>query len=239
MDHLKSKGLLDNTVIVFMSDNGGEATKLEAMFPDYYAKNFDLSYEHLGEKGSYSEYGPGWATVSMTPFSNFKGSAAEGGVRAPFVIRYPAAIPAGTRVDQFAFVLDVVPTLLDLAHVSPPDQPLAPLSGRSMVPALTGAAPWIHPKDETIGYEAAGGAAVYQGDDKLVRSAPPYGDGTWRLYDLKTDPTESHDLATSQPALEKSLREAFASYAKKNSVVMVPDDYDVFRQGQKNAGLSN
>src|SRR5579871_3330527 len=76
LDHLKAKGILDNTVVVFMSDNGGEAAKLQAMFPAYYAKNFDLSYERLGEKGSYSEYGPGWASTSMTPFSNFKGSAA-------------------------------------------------------------------------------------------------------------------------------------------------------------------
>jgi arylsulfatase len=238
VEHLKSKGLLDNTVIVFMSDNGGEAAKLQEMFPAYYAKNFDLGYAHLGEKGSYSEYGPGWASVSMTPFSNYKGSAAEGGVRAPFIIRYPAAVPQGAHVDQFAFVLDVVPTLLDLAHVAQPGKAQAPLSGRSMVPVLSGAAPLIHPSDEPIGYEAAGGAAIYQGDYKLVRSVPPYGDGQWRLYDLKADPTEAHDLTASQPDLARSLREAFASYAKKNGVVMVPDGYNVLGQAQKNAGLS-
>jgi arylsulfatase A-like enzyme len=93
LDHLKARGMLDNTVVVFISDNGGEAAKLRAVFPTYYAKNFDLSYEHFGEKGSYSEYGPGWASTSMTPFSNFKGSAAEGGVRAPFIIRYPGQSP--------------------------------------------------------------------------------------------------------------------------------------------------
>jgi arylsulfatase A-like enzyme len=118
LDHLKAKGMLDNTIVVFMSDNGGESAKLQPMFPEYYAKNFDLSYEHLGEKGSYSEYGPGWASVSMTPFSNFKGSAAEGGMRAPFVIRYPSVIGEGERSDAFTYVLDVVPTLLDLAGVS-------------------------------------------------------------------------------------------------------------------------
>jgi arylsulfatase len=237
VDHLKAKGLLDNTVVVFMSDNGGEATKLEAMFPAYYAKNFDLSYEHLGEKGSYSEYGPGWASVAMTPFANFKGSAAEGGVRAPFIIRYPAVVAQGTRVDRFAYELDVVPTLLDLAHVPQPGNAQAPMAGRSMVPMLSGAAASIHPQDEAIGYEAAGGAAVYQGDDKLVRSVPPYGDGKWRLYDLKADPTESRDLTASQPALAKSLIDAFASYVRKNGVVIVPDDYDVMKQGQKNAGI--
>jgi arylsulfatase A-like enzyme len=106
LDHLNAKGMLDNTVVVFMSDNGGEAAKLEALFPAYYAQNFDLSYEHLGEKGSYSEYGPGWASTSMTPFSNFKGSAAEGGVRAPFIIRYPGHVTEGGRSAAFAYVLD-------------------------------------------------------------------------------------------------------------------------------------
>ena len=72
VDHLKAKGLLDNTVILFLSDNGGESAELMKMFPDYYAKNVDLSYERLGQKGSYSEYGPRWAGASMTPLSNFE-----------------------------------------------------------------------------------------------------------------------------------------------------------------------
>ena len=201
IDHLRSKGLLDNTVVVFMSDNGGEAARLQPMFPEYYSKNFDLSYERLGEKGSYSEYGPGWAAASMTPFSNFKGSAAEGGVRAPFIIRYPGRVPQGGRSDQFAYVLDVVPTLLDLAGVAtrPADQ--APLTGHSMVDLLAGKTTQIHAASKSIGYEAAGGSAVYRGDYKLVRSVPPYGDGKWRLYDLRTDPTNPMTSRPHSPIL--------------------------------------
>jgi arylsulfatase A-like enzyme len=237
LDHLKAKGLLDNTVVVFLSDNGGEAAKLLPMFPDYYKKNFDLSYEHLGEKGSYSEYGPGWATTSMTPFSNFKGSAAEGGVRAPFIIRYPAAVPVGVRSDAFAYVLDVVPTLLDLAGVKPEAGP-APRTGRSLAGLLAGGTGPVHPADESIGYEAAGGAAVYRGHYKLVRSAPPYGDAKWRLYDVAADPTESHDLTATQPDLAKSLVAAFAAYVDKNGVVEVPNGYDVMDQARKNAAMT-
>src|SRR5262249_12012642 len=132
LDHLKTKGMLDNTVVVFMSDNGGEAAKLLAIFPAYYQQNFDLSYERLGEKGSYSEYGPGWASTSMAPFSNFKGSAAEGGVRAPFVIRYPGHVVQGGRSAAFAYVLDVVPTLLSYADVKAPPKGSAPYAGTSM-----------------------------------------------------------------------------------------------------------
>ena len=218
LDHLAAKKMLDNTVVVFMSDNGGEAAQLQTIFHDYYVKNFDLSYEHLGEKGSYSEYGPGWASASMTPFSNFKGSAAEGGLRAPLIIRYPAAVPQGERTDEFAYVRDVVPTLLDLAGVTAPKRGDPALGGRSMVGLLSGKSAEIHPADEAIGYEAAGGAAVYMGHDKLVRSAPPYGDAKWRLYDIQSDPTESHDLSSANPELAKSMMAAFATYGEKSGL---------------------
>ncbi|MBV8704222.1 MAG: sulfatase-like hydrolase/transferase, partial [Acetobacteraceae bacterium] len=235
LDHLKAKGMLDNTVVVFMSDNGGEAAKLQEFYPAYYAKNFDLSYERLGEKGSYSEYGPGWASTSMTPFSNFKGSAAEGGVRAPFVVRYPGHVAEGGRSGAFAYVLDVVPTLLDLAGVKPPPGQSALRAGTSLVGLLAGSSQMAHPATEPIGYEAAGGAALFLGDYKLVRSVPPYGDGRWKLYDLRDDPTETHDLSGSQPKLLQEMLADYAEYAKKNGVIEVPADYDVIKQARANA----
>ncbi|MGC1408191.1 MAG: arylsulfatase [Acetobacteraceae bacterium] len=235
VEHLRAKKMLDNTIVVFMSDNGGEAAKLQALYPDYYSKNFDLSYEHLGEKGSYSEYGPGWASTSMTPFSNFKGSAAEGGVRAPFIIRYPRVVAQGERSHAFVYLLDVVPTLLDLAGVQPSAEAGAPMTGRSITRILAGRSTQVHLDGEPIGYEAAGGAALYRGDYKLVRSVPPYGDGKWRLYDLRADPTESHDLTSSHPDLAASMSADYSSYVKKNGLVEVPDGYNVIGQAQKNA----
>jgi arylsulfatase len=236
--HLQEKHLLDNTVIVFMSDNGGEATPLQVMFPDYYKKNFDLSYEHLGEKGSFAEYGPGWAAASNTPLSNFKGSASEGGMRAPFIIRYPALIAQGAQTDQFAFVTDVVPTLLDLAGVTASNGK-APLAGHSMVSLLEGKAAQVHPGTEPVGYEVAGSSALYRGDYKLVRCAPPFGDLKWRLYNLKTDPQERYDLTAENPALFKTMMAAFADYAAKNGLVQVPADYNVMVQARANAGLKH
>jgi arylsulfatase A-like enzyme len=115
----------------------------------------------------------------MTPFSNFKGSAAEGGVRAPFIIRYPCHVTEGGRSAAFAYVLEVVPTLLDYAGVKPPPDGRALLGGRDMAQLFAGKSMLIHPPTEPIGYEAAGGAALYIGNYKLVRSAPPYGDRKW------------------------------------------------------------
>jgi arylsulfatase A-like enzyme len=233
LDHLRARGMLDNTVVVFASDNGGEAAQLMPNYPEYYAKHFDLSYAHLGEKGSFSEYGPGWAAVSMTPFSNYKGSAAEGGVRAPLIVRYPGHVPMGARSDAFAHVLDVVPTLLAYAGVTP--SPDTTLDGRSLTGVLAGTTAAAHPADEPVGYEAAGGAALYLGPDKLVRSVPPYGDGKWRLYNLDIDPTEKHDLSAAQPALRAKLLADYAAYVAKQGVIEVPPGYDVIVQAKANA----
>lgn len=234
LEHLKQKGMLDNTIVIFMSDNGGEAHELMHHFPDYYSKNFNLDYEHMGEKGSFVEYGPPWANVSMTPFASFKSSASEGGIRAPFIISYPKAILAGQRTDAFASVVDIVPTLLQLTNAKPAaDSP--ELSGRSMMPLLTGASAQVYPGDVSVSQELSGGAAVYQGDFKLVRNIPPYGDRKWHLYNLRADPTESNDLASAQPERVKAMSEDYAKYVQKNGVIEVPDDYDIAAQSKKNA----
>ena len=101
----------------------------------------------------------------MAPFTNLKGLAAEGGIRAPLIIRYPAVRRGsrGVRTDTFAYVTDVVPTLLEFAGVDASEIAAAVLAGRSMVPLLTARADHVHAPDEAIGYEAAGGAAVYRG----------------------------------------------------------------------------
>ncbi len=233
LEHLKRKGMLDNTIVIFMSDNGGEAHELMDHFPEYYAKNFNLTYEHLGQKGSFVEYGPAWANVSMTPFSSFKSSASEGGVRAPFIVSYPKAVPMGQRTDVFASVVDVVPTLLEFAKVKPSSSSI-PFAGRSMVSLLSGASAQLYPGNVSISQELSGGAAVYQGDYKLVRNIPPYGDRKWHLYNLRADPTESEDLASAEPDRVKSMSEAYAEYVSKNGVIEVPDDYDIATQAMKN-----
>jgi arylsulfatase A-like enzyme len=232
VDRLKEKGLLDNTVIIFLSDNGGESAELQKMFPGYYQKNFDLSYDRIGLKGSYSEYGPGWAGVSMTPFSNYKGSASEGGIRAPLVIRYPRSVPIDQTTEKLASVVDLVPTILDFAGVLP-SRAGAPLPGISMLPLISGRSAKLH-DGGVVAQEVAGGSAVFQGDYKLVRNAPPLGDSKWRLYDVKTDPTESKDISADNPKLVETLQKAYADYVRKNGVVETPPDYSIDGALKKN-----
>jgi arylsulfatase len=237
LEHLKQKGVLDNTIVVFLSDNGGEARELMDHFPEYYSKNFNTNYQNMGEKGTFVEYGPQWAQVSMTPFSSFKSSASEGGIRAPLIVCYPKAIPMGHRTDALAGVTDVVPTLLQYAGVKPPSS--EDLAGRSMVSLLSGASSQLYPGDVSISQELSGGSAVYQGDYKLVRNIPPFGDRKWHLYDLRADPTESKDLADSDPQRVSAMSKDYAEYVKKNGVIEVPDDYEMAAQAKKNAKLKH
>ena len=97
----------------------------------------------------------------------------------------------------------------------------------------------VHPMDQPNGYEAAGGAAVYLGDNKLVRSAPPYGDGKWRLYDIAKNPTEAKDLSQAEPKLAQQMLADYAAYVRRNGVVAVPPDHDVIKQAQANAASNN
>lgn len=236
LDHLDAKKMLDDTVVVFMSDNGGESTELQDYFPEYYRKNFNLAYEKLGEKGSYSEYGPTWANVSMTPFRAFKITASEGGTRAPLIVRYPSKVQEGKRIGAFTYVLDVVPTLLELVGATPQQSPLA-LDGRSMLPLLAGTSEQIHDQSEMIITEVAGNIAIYRGDHKMVRNLPPFGDKRWRLYDLRLDPTEADDITTAHPELVKTMLVGYADYVARNGVVEVPDGYSVPDQAAKNAKM--
>ena len=120
VDYLRSIRQLDNTIIVFMTDNGADNNDLVQLFPEWYAANFDLSYERMGLKGSYVNYGAGWATASGAPLTLYKGSASEGGMRVPFFIYYPRKLQMGTTTKAFAYVTAVTPTLLELAGVNPP-----------------------------------------------------------------------------------------------------------------------
>ena len=143
----------------------------------------------------------------------------------------------GQRSDAFASVVDLVPTLLQFAGAKPPSS--QELAGRSMVSLLSGTSSQVYPGDVSISQELSGGAAVYQGDYKLARNIPPFGDRKWHLYNLRADPTESQDLADAEPDRVKSMSAAYAEYVKKNGVIEVPDDYEMAAQAKKNAKLKH
>jgi arylsulfatase len=232
--HLKAKNLLDNTVIMLMSDNGGEGTDLLNIFPDYYKQNFDLSYERMGERGTYSEYGPGWAAVSVTPLNGLKVSTNEGGIRAPLIMRHPAGVRAGVRSDEFTHVTDLVPTILEMAGVNPAAEVKAKLDGKSLAKLLANGTA-ARGADDAVVMELAGNIMVFRDGYKMVRNLPPLGNGAWHLYDLRRDPGESRDLMASEPKRAQALRAAYADYVRRYNLAEVPPGYSFVEAGKRNS----
>lgn len=237
-DYLRQSGQLDNTVFVVMSDNGAdpyELNRLNLPFRLWYNMRFNLDTDTLGQPGSYAHYGQDWAAVSNTPFSLFKGTASEGGMRVPFIISYPPRIQPGLITRQFAYMTDVLPTMLDLAGIAPPgtdDRGLSLLrpAGSSLLPHLEGRATAVHQPSEAIGFEASGAVAVFKGDYKLVRNIAPFGDGRARLINLADDPLEQHDLSASRPDLLREMQGELARYTRENGVVQPPPGFNPVRQ---------
>jgi arylsulfatase A-like enzyme len=239
MAYLEEIGEADNTVIVFMSDNGADNNEQDKVFPEWYAANFDLSYELMGQSGSYVNYGPGWAGVSSTPLTLFKGSASEGGLRVPLLISGPAGIRNDVQTDTFAFVTDITPTLLELAQVPEPQgtfngKEVQPIFGTSMLSYLRGESEYIHAPEKVVIYEMAGSAAIFRDGYKLTRNNPPFGNRQWRLYRQVEDPAEVNEFAGAEPEMVAELIAAYNQYADEVNLIEVPDDYDVIQQVQKN-----
>jgi len=236
--HLKATGDYNNTIFVFLSDNGAEPTNpfgslRNRLFLDM---QYDLATANIGRRGSFAAIGPGWASAAVSPLSGYKFTAAEGGLRVPLIIAWPgnAEFRAGGISDGLAHVTDIVPTLTELAGVSDhggswQGKAVEPVTGRSLVPALKGRPGSVH-GDAPLGYELSGNAALFRGDYKLVRNLAPTGDGKWRLYDLKTDPGETHDLAAAQPDRFAAMMADYGAYAKANGVLDMPAGYTADEQ---------
>jgi len=239
--HLKARGLYDNTMFVFVSDNGSEATNPEASrFTTSMTRLwYDMTPERQGQPGTLTYIGASWASAAASPLKGYKFSAWEGGVRVPFIVTMPAwmGVPSrGGVVRAPAHAVDLAPTLLDMAQrytFQTTDRD--GLEGRSLLPALEDQAATIHPDDEAIGYELSGNAVLYQGAMKLVKNLPPYGDGRWHLHDIMADPGETRDLAAADPARFAAMQAAWADWAKANKVLAMPAGYSAPAQIQANA----
>jgi arylsulfatase/uncharacterized sulfatase len=238
--HLKASGQYENTVFVFLSDNGPEATDpMVADVPRANAiYNYDQSTKNQGRQGSLTAIGAGWASAAASPLRGYKFTASEGGLRVPLIISWPgnSSIAKGAVASGFAHVTDVTPTLLQFANVAPTAVPgKAPISGRSLVPMLQGGSAGVRAADEPLGYELSGNAVLWQSDLKLVKNLPPYGDGKWHLFDIVRDPGETTDLRLARPFVFRRMQAAYAAYAKADQVLPMPPGYTAPKQIMDNA----
>lgn len=218
---LKDSGAHDNTVILFLVDNGASP---EIMVRPGYDRP---SETRDGRKVGYGEYpggigtelnqtgiGAQWASAANTPFHWWKAESYQGGTHTPFFISWPAGMKGreGRVVRQGAHVIDITPTLLELAGVSPSPKG-TPMDGKSFAGALTGKA---LPKPRPFFFEHYGARAVIDGQWKLVSLAPHGSEQVyrqWALYDLASDRTETRDLAGRHPEIVGRLAEEWRDWA--------------------------
>ncbi|MCC7041128.1 MAG: arylsulfatase [Burkholderiales bacterium] len=234
IEHLKKIGEYDNTIFVFFGDNGAEGTDLFKMIAgtpgtrDFLWAAIHWSQTNpnaWGDPGSYVAYGPMWAQVSMTPFSQYKGWLADGGIHNALVVSGPGVkLAKGSIHRGLMSVADLMPTMLEVAGASYPKtlagRELPPLLGKSWVPVLAGKAESPRTAQDYMAWEIFGNRAVRQGSWKLRWQYKPLGKEDWELFDLAADPTERHDLAAKQPDKLKAMVALWDDYVRRNNVIL-------------------
>lgn len=240
---LEEAGRLDNTLILFLSDNGASA------------EDIGTGEDQIGTDAGTPPGGPGtwqhyllpWANASNTPFRDYKHFTHEGGIATPLIVHWPAGVPdvlTGTVTGEPGHVIDVMATSLNAAAAEYPatyaGRTLAPMEGKSLLPVLRSRRREGH---EMIFWEHEGNRAVREGRWKLVayheeqvealyewwqfspRSRTRDVSGEWQLYDLKTDPTEQHDLAAQHPERAARMAAAYRAWAERTHV----EDWDIMQ----------
>lgn len=230
IDHLKSIGEYENTMIVFIADNGAEGNSIMGYEDtgEWVAKTFDNSYKNMGRINSYIEVGAGWAQASSQPFKWYKAFSSEGGIRAPAIIHYPKWKVEGGRIkDEYTSIMDLAPTFLELAGVEHPKteyngRSIHPLQGRSMTAYVLDQAESIYDENDVHAWELYGRRGVRKGHWKIEWMETPYGTNAWELYNLEDDISQQYNLAKSNPGKLQELIEGWEEYERTNGVVL-PD----------------
>ena len=233
-DYLKEIDEYDNTVVIFISDNGAEGNNLRGMvsgqvgtFGFLHAMNnfAEDGHNSIGRKGTFAEYGPAWAQVSMAPFRLYKGWLAEGGTRSPLIISGPGVKGKGElNKEAVLHVMDIAPTILDLAGIQHPTnfkgREIEPMQGKSWVGMINGNTTSPRTMDDWLGWELFGNRAIRQGDWKISWLYEPLGDEDWQLFNLDEDPGEQYDLSDKFPEKKDALVALWGEYVKTNGVII-------------------
>ncbi len=206
LEALRRIGEEENTVVMFLSDNGGCHESVEG-------RKLDTPGTKPGEPGSFVAYRRPWANASNTPFRLFKHWVHEGGIASPFMVRWPAGMRRRNELEpQAGHINDIMATCVDLAGAQYPEtfngHAITPCEGKSLAPILRGEHRGPH---ERLCWEHMGNRAIIEGDWKLVAAK----NGDWALYNLAEDRTELNDLSETLPERAKTLFRAWETWADR------------------------
>ncbi len=226
VNFLRDIGEYENTIMIFLSDNGPNPWYSEDYPGNIGSKwfaQFDNSIDNLGHPMSHYAYGIGWSAAGSGPLSLAKMTSGEGGIRVPLIVSGPG-VKEGLRIDSFSYVTDIMPTILEMAGLDHPKtyrgREVERMRGRSLTKILSGARTRVYGADDFVGGEMRNGKWMRQGDFKALSVPPPYGSGKWELYNVVDDPGETRDLAKEKPKMLERLIAAWDRYAKDVGVVL-------------------
>jgi arylsulfatase A-like enzyme len=243
IEFLKSADRYENTMIIYVSDNGGASVDFlngpgGPVGNAWFEKVYNNDYDNLGKE--ISSVGPGgdWGQAINAPNSWYKLWVREGGTRVPMIIRHPEGEGYGDYSNALVQAMDLAATVLDAAGVVHPgrawkDRAVETLQGRSLLPIVMKESASVRNEDEPVVVELLGNTAVYMGDWKLLRiRAGMRGNNDWQLFRLSEDPAEANDLRLQQPEVFDRILAEYREYAQNNNIVPVSDDW-VPRPGGK------
>ena len=226
LEAIQKSGQEDNTLVLFLADNGGCAEELGPNSRGLHIPSVTLDGRPVktgnnpqvmpGSEETYQSYGVPWANLSNTPFRLYKHWVHEGGIATPLIARWPAAIrKTNTLTHQPGHIIDLMATCVDVAGARYPEtyagERITPLEGKSLRPILETGSRAGH---EAIFWEHEGNRAVRQGQWKLISRHP----GAWELYDLEADRTEIEDLAARHPERAASMLKLYQNWAARAQV---------------------
>jgi arylsulfatase A-like enzyme len=221
INYLKATNQYDDTLIVFLSDNGPEGNDIEnglADNRDWLPSNFDQSFENMGKANSYVTLSRGWAHVSAGPLNQYKSFLGEGGVRVPAIISLPNSIQANSRMDSLTSIMDIAPTLMEFANV--PSNQNYEIQGRSAAHRLRDPAS-IGKVRDSLAMESYGNKATWENEWKLLWN---WELKKWELFNLLQDPGETNDLSMAYPVRVKNMIRTFSDFAEANGVVVLDSE---------------
>jgi arylsulfatase len=232
LDALEMRAMLDDTLVIFLSDNGASDEGLPLVELARFRQRSDILRVTTrdgrdvrignepaiepGPEDTYASYGRAWANLSNTPFRYYKQWTHEGGIATPLIVHWPhGGLRDGSVVRTPFQLVDVMPTILEATGARYPsryaDRDILPCEGRSFLPALRGATV----SEATLYWEHTGNAAIRRGRWKMVRHFPE----GWELYDVSRDRSEIDNVAAQHPDIVADLARAWQAWADRVGVI--------------------
>jgi len=222
---LKDSKQSDNTLIVFMSDNGAAAEDFYShpSFGRFIQKQYDNRYENMGKANSFVSYGPQWAQAGAAPFKLFKEYPTEGGINTPLII-YGKGVKRKAGIQHaFINVMDLAPSFLEMAGLTYPgtyhNHEIKAMLGQSCYSFIKGESNTIHDENYVYGLEHYGGCLLIKGNWKITNTSDPFDETAFALYDIEKDLGETNDLSKSNPGKFKEMMKEWEIFKKKTGVI--------------------